>query len=82
MGGAGVVVVFDVCCGSQLPMTDSKGSTVASDFDRDCVANDGARFGAGDVLLTMSVNHCSAFGRGFVASMGTTLKRFENITVR
>jgi hypothetical protein len=50
-------------------MTDSKGSTAANDFDRDCDVNDGARLGAGDVFLTISVSHCSALGSGFVASI-------------
>lgn len=46
-------------------------SVVASDFDRDCIVNDGARLGAGDAFFTISVNHCSAFGSGFVTSIGT-----------
>ena len=46
-------------------------SVVARDFDRDCIVNDGARLGAGDAFLTISVNHCSAFGSGFVTSIGT-----------
>jgi hypothetical protein len=33
--------------------------------------NDGARLGAGDAFFTISVNHCSAFGSGFVTSIGT-----------
>jgi hypothetical protein len=46
---------------------------VASDFDRDCIENPGARLGgAGDVLFTISVSHCSAFGSGFVVAIGTT----------
>lgn len=56
-------------------MTESNGSVAANDFDRDCDVNDGARFGAGDVLFTISVNHCSALGSGFVASIGTTLNK-------
>lgn len=46
-------------------------AVVARDFDRDCIVNDGARFGAGDAFFTISVNHCSAFGSGFVTSIGT-----------
>lgn len=54
-------------------VTLSNGSDDARDFDRDCEVNDGARFGAGDAFLTISVNHCSAFGSGVgvAISMGT-----------
>lgn len=55
-------------------LTDDSKASVASDFDRDCIENAGARRGAGDVLFTISVSHCSAFGSGFVAAIGTTWK--------
>ena len=51
---------------------ETNDSVVANDFDLDCILNDGARFGAGEAFFTISVNHCSAFGSGFVTSIGTT----------
>lgn len=64
-------VVFDVF--DAVP----NRSDGARDFDRDCDVNDGARFGIGDAFLTISVNHCSAFGKGLGAaiSIGTIWKK-------
>lgn len=51
----------------------SNGSWCADiDFARACIPN-GTRRGDGDVFLTISVNHCSAFGSGATVSIGTIL---------
>lgn len=50
----------------------SNGSPGASDFDLDCPLKAGALRGAGDVFLTISFSHWSAFGSGLTVSMGTT----------
>jgi hypothetical protein len=63
------VLVFDTVDAFVQSDVVSNGSTSAIDFDRDL--NEGALFGAGDAFFTISVSHCSGFGRGSVVSIGT-----------